>query len=178
GDHAPVAALEHARQERVGKGYERLAVDPYLLGLPRWIDLAEAPVRAKACVVHQHVHLQTEPGHLLRECRCFGGQVTDDDVAAAVELRAQLLQAIRAPSHEDNLVAAGGELLCELRADPRGCACHERHFGHARTLTDAGGRLRSPVPRGALISACRAVICPAEHGVDATPSETDRGSRG
>ena len=74
GDHAAAAALDHRREEGVGEGDDRLAVDADHLGLALGIELEEAAAEAEAGVVDQQVDVDAELGDLAGQLRRLGSR--------------------------------------------------------------------------------------------------------
>ena len=89
----PRAPLDHPREEGVGEGDDRLAVDANHLGLALGVELEEAAAEAEAGVVDQQVHItpsfSTSSGKLGR----VGDEVALDDVRRGRELARRAVRA-------------------------------------------------------------------------------------
>ena len=110
------------RQEGVGEGDDRLAVDPHLLGIAAGIVVQERARGAEARVVDQQVDLDSELRDPVAQRGGIGGEVAGDGVGFGRELGGEPLQPVGATGDQHQVVAAGGELARELFANSRGSA--------------------------------------------------------
>ena len=145
GDHPAAAALDHSRDEGVGEPDHCLAVDAHHLGLPHRVELEEAAAESEAGVVDKQVHVGAELLHPAGQLFRLEGEVALDDIGRGGDLLGELLEPVLSAGHQDQLVAAPGELARKLIADSGGCSgdqCRVRHESQPNS------KLSGPLPRG------------------------------
>src|SRR3954451_14544385 len=105
--------------------YDSLAVEAHLLGLACGVVLDERAGGAEAGVVDEEIDLDPQLVDPLGERCCIGGEIAGDHLGVGGELASKALEAIGSAGHQDEIVAASGELARKLFANSRGCAGDE-----------------------------------------------------
>ena len=131
------------RQEGVGEGDDRLAVDADLLRVASASSIStKGPWVPKPALLTSRSIVEAERVDLARGSCGVGAEVAGDDVGVGRQLGGELLEPVGTAGDEDEVVAARRELAGELFADSGGSSCDEGGFGHGVRAYSARGGAR------------------------------------